>query len=158
MSLLKLLNQTTVGDSDHCLLWCNAVSFGRHSETYVGIVGSIKSRPNYPGGQPRKTTWKIQIELCTIICANVSLQFRVQRRVVELESRYITQSIIATWSKVMGQLPLENSNTCAERKKCERKKIYPLMNYDFGPCTGWHKNYTALWLSQHRKVEHTHTA
>ena len=158
MSLLKLFNQTTEGESDHCLLWCNAVSLGRHSETYVGTVGSIQSLPNYPGGQLRKNTWKMKIELCTIICVNVSLQFRVQRQVVELESRYITQSILVTWSKVMGQLPIQESKTCGERRVCEWAKDTSANELRFCPCTEWQKNYITLLFGQHREVQHTHTA
>jgi hypothetical protein len=100
----------------------------------------------------------MKIELCTITCANVSLQFRVERQFVELESRYITQSIIVTWSKVLGQLPIENFSTCEERRVCEWAKIYLLMNNDSGPCTEWHKNYTTLRFGQHREVQRTHTA
>jgi hypothetical protein len=54
MGLLKLFNQTTVGESDQRLLWCNAVSLGTHSETHVGTVDSIQSLSNNPGGQLRK--------------------------------------------------------------------------------------------------------
>ena len=58
--------------------------------------------------------WKpndtMKIEMCTMTCANV--EFIVQRKVVELASRYVEQS--CQWkgilSIVMGQLPLENSN------------------------------------------------
>jgi hypothetical protein len=56
--------------------------------------------------------WKPQNTIGTELCivTYVNIQCKVQRQVVELESRYITLPMNRTLSTAMSQLPLENSN------------------------------------------------
>jgi len=49
----------------------------------------------------------MKIELRTITCANV--QFRVQRQLVDLESRHVTLSMNRDFTS-SNQFPLDNSN------------------------------------------------
>lgn len=77
------------------------------NRSMFATFGAIQSRPACTGANLWKPLDTMKIELWTITCATV--QFRVLRQVVELESNYLTQSTKRDF-KYSNQLPLENSN------------------------------------------------
>jgi hypothetical protein len=94
---------------------------------------------------------------CTVTCEN--LQFRGQRQVVELESRYVTLSMNMDL-KNSKQSPLKYSKILflllEKLWRLGGKQVVLLMGEDFGPCTARCKNYTTLQIGQHKEVELTH--
>jgi hypothetical protein len=70
----------------------------------------------------------MKIELCTVTCRTV--QFRVLRHVVELESHYITLSTKRTVSSRKFQSIFR---TCGESMRLSGQQVVLLMNEDFGP-------------------------
>ena len=118
--------------SETCLCWPPSVP--------------VKAAPIMQVGNLWEPLDTMKIKVCTITCGK--LQFRVQRQLVEFESRYITRLMNMDFNYNFESDATRkfwySVHTCGERMEGKLAKIILLIDMNFGPCTVWHKNYTTL--------------